>query len=89
MDLDVITHGSSEFTKMRMGGACTSLSKVISKPDNSPTHQYKKPASKSTAGRFAARAVSTARVSERRDSKGSRDSSKSPRTGDSRFKKRH
>ena len=36
-----------------------------------------------------ARAVSTAHVSERRDSKGSRDSSRSPRTGDSRFRKRH
>lgn len=33
--------------------------------------------------------ASTARVSERWDSKGSRDSSRSPRTGDSRFKKRH
>ena len=73
----------------KSGGDCTSPSKVISKPGNAPTHQYKKPASKSTAGRLAARAVSTARVSERRDSKGSRDSSRSPRQGDSRFKKRH
>lgn len=88
MDLGVIAHGPSEFTKKRMSGACTSLSKVISKPDNSTTHQYKTPASKSTAGRFAAR-TSTARVSERRDSKGSRDLSRSPRTGDFRFKKRH
>ena len=88
MDLGVIAHGPSEFTKKRMGGTCTSLSKVISKPDNSTTHQYKTPASKFTDGRFAARA-STARVSERRDSKGSRDSSRSPRTGDSRFRKRH
>ena len=73
----------------KSGGDCTSLSKVISKPGNAPTHQYRKPASKPTTGRFAARAVSTARVSERRDSKGSRDSSRSPRTGDSRFRKRH
>ena len=73
----------------KSGGDCTSLSKVISKPGNAPTHQYRKPASKPTTGRFAARAVSTARVSESRDSKGSRDSSRSPRTGDSRFRKRH
>ena len=62
--------------------------KEYKEPKNKSSSQHRKPASKSTAGRFAARA-STARVSERRDSKGSRDSSRSPLSGDSRFRKRH
>ena len=113
MTVDITSHRSSNFTKMRNvhgkpGVSTQQTPKGFDRDDSKYATGNKFIAcqrswttsgtsvirSRDSNDRFvskyrSARAASTARVSERRDSKGSRDSSRSPRQGDSRFKKRH